>query len=158
MPIKTAVEAPPAAFPLDEPIRDTLPPVTVGERPEVHREHEWPGWLFFVLAYVVAMGLAAMAVGSVGWAAISGSMQPLLWAVAGSVGAVLQWRLAKAVEHFSRWGWIGAMAELGLAAAAKLGTLFSGDYVGAVFGLVIDVMWMKYFWENREQFDIDIDF
>lgn len=154
MQIKTVVEAPSAALALDE-IRDTLPPVTVGDRPEVHREHEWPGWLFFVLAYVMAGGLAAGAVGSVGWAAISGSMQPILWAVAGVVGAVLQWRLAGAVQHFSRWGWIGAMTELGLAAAAKLATFFSGDYVGAVFGLGIDVMWMKYFWENREQFDID---
>jgi hypothetical protein len=157
MQIKTVVEAPSAALTLDE-IRDTLPSVTVGDRPEVHREHEWPGWLFFVLAYVMAVGLAAGAVGSVGWAAVSGSMEPVGWAVGAGLGAVLQWRLAKAVQHFSRWGWIGAMAELGIAAAAKLSTLISGDFGGAVFGLVIDVMWMNYFWENREQFDIDTDF
>jgi hypothetical protein len=157
MQIKTVVEAPSTALALDE-IRDTLPPVTVGERPEVHREHGWPGTLFYRLAYVMAVGMAAGAVGSVGWAAISGSTKPLLWAVAGVVGAVLEWRLAKEVEHFSRWGWIGAMAALGLGAAAKLSTFFSGDFGGVVFGLVIDVMWMKYFWENREQFDIDTDF
>lgn len=153
MQIKT-VEAPPVA-PLDQALRQALPSVVVGEKPEVRREHEWPDGLFYVLSYVMAVGLAAACVGSVGWAAISSSMQPLLWAVAGVVGAVLQWRLAKGVEHFSRWGWIGAMAELGLAAAAHLWAFSSGEVVGPAIGLAIDLLWMKYFWEAREQYDID---
>lgn len=155
MQINPTVEAPPAAPPLDEAFRRTLPPVVVGEKPEVRREHEWPGSLFYILAYVAAVGLAAGAVGSVGWAVISGSITPVGWALGMGVGAGLQWRLAKAVEKFSRWGWIGAMTELGIAAAAKLWAFSTGDVVGPAFGLGIDLLWLKYFWDAREQFDVD---
>lgn len=155
---KTAVEAQPAAPALDDALRQTLPSLVVGEAPEVERTHEWPGGLFIILSYVAAVGLAASAVGSAGWTLVSGESSLSAWAVVGGAWAVLQWRLATAVQRFSRWGWYGAMAELSAAAAAKVWTFLStGEIVGPAIGLVIDAAWIGYFWERREQFDVDAD-
>ena len=159
-----ATRAKPDAADLDPGFRGALPPIMVGDGPavvagemgEIKREHEWPGNLFVVLSYVAAVGLGASAVGSVGWTLISGSLDVAGWAVGGGIWAVLQWRLAGEVEHFSRWGWYGAMAELTVAAAAKVWAIAEGNW-GAVVGLVFDLLWMSYFWERREQFDVDAD-
>lgn len=164
MPIDAEAREASAAAELDPGFRETLPPVVVGETPafmvgesaETVREHEWPGNLFVVLSYVFAVGLAASAVGSAGWALFTGDLDVAGWAVAAAVGSVLQWRLAGAVEHFSRWGWYGAMAELTVAAAAKVWAIAEGNW-GAVVGLVFDLLWMSYFWERRDQFDVDVD-
>ncbi len=150
---------------LDPGFREALPPVVVGDRaatvvgetPETAREHEWPGNLFVILSYVAAVGLGASAVGSVGWTFISGNLDVADWAVVGGIWAVLQWRLAGEVEHFSRWGWYGAMAELTGAAAVKVWAMVEGNWIGAAVGLILDLLWMSYFWERREQFDIDAD-
>lgn len=150
---KTA-DAPPAAGAMDD-LRQALPSVVVGDAPAVERKHEWPGSLFVMLSYVAAVGLAGSAVGSAGWAAFTGQPGPAGWAVVAGAGAVLQWRLARAVESFSRWGWFGAMAELGAAAAAKVWALFTGGVAGAAVGLVIDALWIGYFWDRRRQFDVD---
>jgi hypothetical protein len=48
------------------------------------------------------------------------------------------------------------MVELGGAAAAKVWAMAHGNVVGGAIGLCIDVMWMKYFWDRRDQFDVDI--
>jgi hypothetical protein len=155
---KTTLEAPPAAPAQDDALLRALPSVVVGETAEVERTHEWPGTMFVVLSYVVAVGLAASAVGSAGWALLSDQPALGLWAAGAGAWSVLQWRLATAVQRFSRWGWYGAMAELGAAAAAKVWTFAStGDVVGPVIGLAIDVAWMSYFWERREQFDVDVE-
>lgn len=156
---KTAVDFPPVAPALDDALRQALPSVVVGEAAEVERTHEWPGSMFIILSYVAAVGLAASAVGSVGWGLFSGEPDLSLWAVGAGAWSVLQWRLATAVQRFSRWGWYGAMAELGAAAAAKVWTIAStGEVVGPAIGLVIDALWIGYFWERREQFDVDADF
>jgi hypothetical protein len=164
MPIDAATGAESAAADLDPGFREALPPVVAGDTPafiagdtpENVREHEWPGNLFVVLSYVVAVGLAASAVGSVGWSIFTGDLDVAGWAVAAGVGSVLQWRLAGAVEHFSRWGWYGAMAELSVAAAAKVWAIAEGNW-GAVVGLVLDLLWMSYFWERRGHFDVDAE-
>lgn len=150
---------------LDPGFREALPPVVVGDGPavvagetaEIAREHEWPGNLFVILSYVAAVGLAASAVGSVGWTFISGDPDVAGWAVGAGVWSVLQWRLAGEVEHFSRWGWYGAMAELTGAAAVKVWAVVEGNWLGVAVGLVMDLLWMNYFWERREQFDVDVE-
>lgn len=134
-----------------------MPALVVGDRPEVERTHQWPANLFIVLSYVAAVGLAVGAVGSAGWAILSGDMDKLGWAVGAGLGAVLQWRLAGEVEHFTRWGWYGAMAELAAAVAAKAWSIAEGNWVGGAIGLVLDLLWMSYFWESRDQFDVDLD-
>jgi hypothetical protein len=148
------LETPPAVG-LDPGIRESLPPVVVGDRAEISREHEWPGSFFFVLSYIVAVGLGA---GALGCAALGVfTLEPRMGglALALGVGAAVQWKLAREVEHFSRWGWYGAMVELGAASLAKLWSMTQGNVVGGAIGLGIDLMWMRYFWEHRDQFDID---
>jgi len=150
-------ESPLAAPALDEAFRQTLPPVVVGETPEVAREHEWPGSLFVILSYVTAVGLAASAVGSALWSVATGNASLAGWTVVAGVWSALQWRLARAVEKSTRWGWYGAMAELGVAAVAKLWAFSTGEFVGPAIGLAFDALWMSYFWERREQFDVDVE-
>jgi hypothetical protein len=149
------VDAPPAAPVLDD-LRQSLPSMMVGEAPEVQRTHEWPGAVFIILSYVTSVALGGSAVGSAGWAAWTGNAGLAGWALLAGAGSVLQWRLAKAVEKSSRWGWYGAIAELGAAAATKVWAAFAtGDVVGPAIGLVIDALWIGYFWERRGQFEVD---
>jgi hypothetical protein len=155
MEIKT-LEAAPAAAGLDPGIREALPPVMVGDVAEVKREHEWPGNLFFVLSYIAAVGLGAGALGAVAFSLFAGKPSMAGFALVAAAGAVVQWRLAKEVENFSRWGWYGAMVELGAAALAKLWSMAQGNVVGGAIGLGIDIAWMHYFWERRDQFDVDL--
>ncbi|HEU4884308.1 MAG TPA: hypothetical protein VFT45_18780 [Longimicrobium sp.] len=157
MPIHTVADAPPAAAGLDPVLREPLPALVMGERAEIHREHEWPGSLFFILSYVAAVGMGAGALGGAAFGVFSGKLWMVGMAVGLGVGAVVQWRLAKEVEHFSRWGWYGAMVELAGAAAANVWGMAHGNVVGGMMGVGIDLAWMRYFWEYRAQFDIDID-
>jgi len=157
MPIHTVAEAPPAVASLDPALRDPLPALVMGERAEIRREHEWPGSLFFVLSYIAAVGMGAGALGCAGFAMYAGEPRFGGLALGLGVGAAVQWRLAKEVEHFSRWGWYGAMVELAGAAAAKVWGMAHGNVVGGMIGLGIDLAWMRYFWEYRHQFDIDLD-
>lgn len=147
----------PAAAEVDPGIRDALPPVVIGERPQVKQEHEWPGNLFVILSYIAAVCIAASAVGGLGWGLYTGAWPLLGLAVGGGLWAAVQWRLAEEVSHFSHWGWYGAMAELGAAALAKVWAMAEGNVVGGLIGLVIDLLWMQYFWDRRAQFDVDLD-
>jgi hypothetical protein len=156
MPIHTVAETPPVAV-LDSGIREPLPALFMGDREEIRREHEWPGSLFYRLSYLLAMAMGAGAVGGVGFGVFSGKLWMVGMAVGLGVGAAVQWRLAKEVQHFSRWGWYGAMVELAGAAAAKAWSMAHGNVVGGAMGLGIDLLWMSYFWENRRQFDVDFD-
>ena len=156
MEIRTTLEAAPAAPAMDTSIGAALPAVMVGDAAEVKREHEWPGNLFFVLSYVVAVGLGAAALGGLAFAVFSGEPWMAGVGLVAGAGAAVQWRLATEVEHFSSWGWYGAMVELAAAAAAKLWSMAQGNVVGGVIGLCIDLLWMRYFWERRDQFDVDL--
>jgi hypothetical protein len=156
MPIHTVAEALPAAPPSPD-VRESLPPIMVGERAEIEREHRWPGSLFYSLSYVVAIGLGAGAVGCAGWGVFQWEPTFLGLAVLLGSGAAVQGRLAREVENFSRWGWYGAMVELAGAAVAKVWGMAHGNVAGGIVGLGIDLLWMRYFWENRRQFDVDFD-
>lgn len=150
------LEAPSTLSGLDPDVRESLPPVMVGDAAEVKREHEWPGSLFFVLSYIAAVGLGAGAVGCAAWAVFT--LNPVTAGLALALGAAaaVQGRLAKEVENFSRWGWYGAMVELTAASVAKLWSMAQGNVVGGAIGLGIDLAWMAYFWERRDQYDVDL--
>jgi hypothetical protein len=143
-----------AARNLDPGIREPLPALVMGDvGVETARKHEWPGRLFIALSAAAALGVGVMAIVSAVWG-VNGAPSPAL-GVAGGVWTVLQWRLTREVRRFSRWGWYGAMVELGGAAAAKVWAMAQGNVVGGAIGLCIDVLWMKYFWDRRDQFDVD---
>lgn len=157
MEINRALEAAPAPAGLDPALRETLPPLVVGERAAVPREHAWPANIFFVLSYLASVGLGGGALVCAGVGVFGGEPMMVALAAVLGLGSAVQWRLATGVEHFSRWGWYGAMVELGAASAAKVWTMAQGNVVGGAIGLAIDLLWMHYFWERREQFDVDLD-
>ncbi len=168
MQTRTATDARLDAADLDPAIRETLLPVVVGDTPaavvdlpeERPWDNDWPVGVFVFLSYVLAAGLGLGACVSAGAAALGLGRPPLEMlgqaAVMGA-GAAFQWRLGGAVEHSSRWGWYGAMAELAAAAAAKVWLIADGNVAWGVIGLVIDLLWMRVFWNYREQFDVDAD-
>lgn len=127
--------------------------------------HGWPGSLFVFLSKLTAIGCgigaAVAAVGCViallGGATEEAGLAAL--AVVGlGIGCLVQNTLSRQVEHFSRLAWWGAMAELVAVTAAKLNVLVADPgNVGALLGLVLDVIWIHYFWRRRADFDIDID-
>ncbi len=139
--------------------------VAVG-RADAAPEHGWPGSLFIFLANLSAFGLGAGAAiatvalvsllfgGDLEMAGLAG-----LAAVGLGVGSYVQRTLADHLSHFSRWGWWGAMAELAAVTLTKVAALFTdpASIGGTGIGIVIDLLWMRYFWERRADFDIDID-
>lgn len=143
-----------------EPLRGPLPGMTVGDAAvTAPRRHEWPGSLFVTLSHATAgaLGLGVLIFGAF---ALRYGLEPRHWVrVAGAgVWAVLQWRLGVAVSRFSRWGWYGAMAELGGAALAKLALAVVAPFTvpGALVIVAINGAWMRYFWKRRDQFDVDL--
>ncbi|HYW13947.1 MAG TPA: hypothetical protein VE871_18430 [Longimicrobium sp.] len=127
---------------------------------DANREHDWPGTLFIFLANLTAwfcvIGAGVAAAGLV----VDGlPMDGKPWlAVPFLVAAVFQRVLAKGVSQFTRWGWMGAMAELAVAALTELPrSLDVGDWVSSLITVGINVLWMSYFWRRRADFDIDID-
>jgi hypothetical protein len=130
-------------------------------------EHGGAGDWFIFLSNLTAIGMGVGAAGAMlglvfGLFAGDGKMMgiTMLAAVGLAIGCVVQSTLAKHVKHFSRWGWWGAMAELTVATLAKVVALASdpGSFMGPAIGLTIDAVWLRYFWERRQDFDIDLDF
>lgn len=156
MEITTTLEAPPAAADLDPGIHESLPSLFVGDRAVTTRDHDWPGSLFYTLSYVAAVGLAAGALGCIAFGAFTADPGLAALGLLLGIGGGVQWRLATEVQHFSRWGWYGAMVELVAAAAAKVSSMAEGNVVGGLFGLCIDVAWLAWFWNRREHFDVDL--
>jgi predicted benzoate:H+ symporter BenE len=152
-PTSTALDAPLGAAALAPDAGDSLPALVVGERPEIRREHRWPGKWFYGLSYVMSVCLG---VGAVGFAMGSVvNLQPVMagFALLLGLGSAVQWRLATEVQHFSRWGWYGVMVELSVASAANVWAMEGGD---SIVGVAINLLWMRYFWKRRDQFDIDL--
>jgi hypothetical protein len=137
-----------------------LPGLTMGDNAaSAPRRHEWPARLFIGFSYVTA---GAMLIGAVTFGAFSlrYGLEPRHWVrlVGAGVWGVLQWRLAREVSRFSRWGWYGAMAELSAAVAANVGL---GLFVPMLGGrglvmLAVNVAWMRYFWKRRAHYDVDL--
>ncbi|HYW13948.1 MAG TPA: hypothetical protein VE871_18435 [Longimicrobium sp.] len=136
------------------------------DRAEGTPTHGWPGSLFIFLAHLSAFGLGAGAAiaavllvsmlfgGDLEMAGLAG-----LAAVGMGIGSYVQRTLADHLSHFSRWGWWGAMAELAAVTLTKVAALVTdpASIGGTGIGIVIDLLWLRYFWEHRADFDIDID-
>jgi len=137
-----------------------LPALMMTDSPDVGpKVHAWPGTFFYGLSYLLAVGIGgASVVGAI--SAVVQGWDPAFYAlpVIGGVWSALQWRLAREVERFTRWGWYGAMGGLGFAAAAKLWALALGQPGAALGGLLVDAFLLRYFWKRRAQFDIDTSF
>jgi hypothetical protein len=172
----TLTEATPAqqvdaldGHPLDSPPAAWLPltAADVGSARGVERpEHGWPGSLFVFLANLAAFGMGLGALGSglgIIFFLLMGDWGPAglaaLAFVGLSLGSVLQRTLANHVDHFTRWGWYGAMAELALVTFAKVDAIASDptNFGGPMIGIVLDLLWMRYFWERRADFDVDLN-
>lgn len=157
--------------PAAEPAQSAWLPLTVGD-PQlagrwVQKEHGWPGSLFIFLTNLAAIGcgIGAVVMGFVAVAILSdgewmAAAKPVLIAAGLALGCVLQGTLARHLRGFTRWGWYGAMAELGFLALSKVNAAVTepGAVPGAVIGIVVDLLWMRYFWNHRAQFDVDLDF
>jgi hypothetical protein len=148
-----------AASAADESSHAPLPGMTVGDTAvSDRRDHEWPAGLFILLSYVTAGGMAIGAV-TFGAFGVRYGLEPRRMRVAGvGVWCVLQWRLAREVKRFSRWGWYGAMAELAGAAFVKLGVAATYLFTlpSALVVLAVNGAWMRYFWNRRADYDVDL--
>jgi hypothetical protein len=139
-----------------------LPGLVMGDAAAVatSRTHEWPGRLFVGLSYVTSVGCVIAVVTLSCFAAFGFERVGEFWRpiAAAAVWGVLQWRLAREVSRFSRWGWIGAMAELGGAALAKVALAVTMPITipSALVALVVNGAWMRYFWRRRRDFDVDL--
>ncbi len=149
------------ALPLDPPPFAGLS-LTAGDAAgyaDANREHDWPGSLFIFLSNLTVWCCAIGAVVAAAGLVVDGlpmDGQPWL-AVPFVVAAVFQRALSKGVRRFTRWGWMGAMAELGVAALTELPrSLDIGDWVSSIITVGINVLWMSYFWRRRADFDIDL--
>jgi hypothetical protein len=171
------------AQPLDVPVEPLNPapsawlPLTAGDAGDAGDagfgkevsvlEHGRPGDWFIFLSQLTAIGMGVGAVGAmIGFviALLGGETEYLgvlaLAMVGLSIGYEVQSTLAQHVKHFSRWGWWGAMAELVVVTLSKVVALAAdpGSFMGPAIGLAIDAVWLRYFWERRQDFDIDLDF
>jgi hypothetical protein len=164
------------AQPLDVPVESLDPspsawlPLTAGDtaggRDVAAPEHGGPGEWFIFLSNLTAIGMGIGAAGAMlglAFGLFAGDWKMMgitaLAAVGLAIGCVVQSTLAKHVKHFSRWGWWGAMAELVVVTLTKVVALAAdpGSFVGPAIGLAIDAVWLRYFWERRKDFDIDLD-
>ena len=136
-------------------------------RADVAPVHGWPASLFIFLANLSAFGLGAgAAIAAVVLVSMlfGGDLEAagLAGLAAGGLGmgSYVQRTLANHLSHFSRWGWWGAMAELAAVTLTKVAALFTDPAaaVGTGMGIVVDVLWMRYFWGRRRDFDVDLDF
>jgi hypothetical protein len=140
--------------------------ITAGDSATIHtrpREHAWPADLYILLANLSGLGLAVGAVAMGAAIAVDlalPSVFPIGTVLMMALGSVIQFSLANHLKHFSRWGWYGAMAELAFLTLSKVATIVTepGAMIGAGIGIAIDVLWMRYFWNRRADFDIDLDF
>lgn len=123
------------------------------------RRHGLPGQLFIASSYVMSVSSAFGVVAFAFLATVDADAGFAPWtrALATCVWAVLQWRVADEVRRFSRWGWYGAMAELGIAAASKVVWVFLLPEQAFAFLVLlgIEAGLLRYFWNRRAQFDVD---
>jgi hypothetical protein len=145
-----------ASIPL-EAVREPLPAIFVGESVVAGpTAHEWPGKLFVGLSWLIAGGLGILACVTMSRGVLSLEPQTFGLGVAVGVWCLVQRRLTSGVRQFTRWGWYGAMMEVGAVTAAKLGALAMGTASGVGLGLILDIVWLHYFWRRRADFGVDL--
>ncbi len=136
-----------------------LPAIFVGESavavaaPAVHA---WPGKLFVALSRMIAAGLGIFACVAIPSGLFMLEPMTVALGVGTGVWCLVQRRLTTGVRHFTRWGWYGAMMEVGVVTAGKLWALATGSASGIGISLLLDVVWLRYFWRRRAEFDVDL--
>lgn len=134
-----------------------LPAIFVGESAvAAPAEHAWPGKLFVILSWMIAAGLAIFAFVAIPSGLFMLEPMTVALGVGTGVWCLVQRQLTKGVQHFTRWGWYGAMMEVGAVTAAKLWALATGSASGIGISLLLDVVWLRYFWRRRAEFDVDL--
>lgn len=138
-------------------VPEPLPSMVMGDAAApVTPRHGFPGTLFIAFSYMMAVSSGVAFTVSTYIAASYGVLADAGQALFTGVWAVLQWRLAGEVRRFSRWGWYGAMVELGFAVATQLFLAFVLREVALFFValLIVDAVLLRYFWTRRAQFDV----
>lgn len=155
-----------APAPVEPPAVDWLP-LTTGDREragDAPAEHGWPASLFIFLSNMAALGsgLGTLVVGGIMVAGLSSGewqhLDRLPMTLSLAAGCVMQRALAVHVKRFTRWGWYGVMAELAFLTLSKASVMVTEPAAipGAVVGIGVDLLWMRYFWNRRADFDVDL--
>ncbi|HEU4884307.1 MAG TPA: hypothetical protein VFT45_18775 [Longimicrobium sp.] len=147
--------------PTAQPAPEALAGLLVGDTAlAAPRSHGMPGELFIGSIYLMAVMSALRALVLVIALGNGPGVPAGVWkqGLAACVWAVLQWRLAGEVRRFSRWGWYGAMAELGAAAVMQVVVAVIVPTVAPwlLVLLVIEAGLLRYFWKRRAHFDVDL--
>lgn len=138
-------------------VPEPLPAMVMGDPvASATPRHGLPGMLFIAFSYMMAVSSGLAFIAATYIAASDGVLADVGQALVTGPWAVLQWRLAGEVRRFSRWGWYGAMVELGFAMATQLFLAFVLREVALFFLalLIVDAVLLRYFWTRRAQFDI----
>lgn len=125
-------------------------------------EHGRPAKLFMLFTNLTVVasvfGAVGCAVGVV-LGLVEGNLKLAALTAAAGVGlgvvALVQRTLARHVEHFSRWGWWGAVAQLTIGAATNASFLV-GNSSGGLVSTVVNLLLLRYFWRRRADFGVDI--
>ena len=156
MKLSPVAEAPLRITGLD-PVERPLPSLVMADAAATGaNRHAWPGTLFYGASYLMAAGLAVVSVLGVvsavtqGWEARFYALPAIA-----AVWSAAQWRLAREVRRFTRWGWYGAVAEMGASILANVWGMAQGEVGGGLCGAVLSTLLLRYFWKRRAQFDID---
>lgn len=138
-------------------------PLTAGEadatRTYAPPMHGWPARLYIFLGRAGSLftGFAAVAA-ALGWFDTAPYGGPVKVAAVLAVTAVVQLTVANAVRRFSHWGWYAAMLSLGATVVTSIPLeLDPGSWVAAGIYIVLELLWMRYFWRRRADFGIDLD-
>lgn len=147
----------PTVHPAPEPLAGLL----VGDAAvAAPRSHGILGELFIGGTYLMALVSTLRAVVLVIAVSDGPALAVGMWkqGLAACVWAVLQWRLAGIVRRFSRWGWYGAVAELGGAAAMQVvvSVLYPVIAPWLLVPLAMEAVLLRYFWKRRADFDVEL--
>lgn len=156
MELLPVAEAPLRIAELD-PVERPLPSMVMADAAAAGpKRHAWPGTLFYGASYLMAAGLAVVSVLGVVSALDQGwELRFYALPVIGAAWSAAQWRLAREVRRFTRWGWYGAVAETGASILANVWGMAQGEVGGGLCGAALSALLLRYFWKRRAQFDID---
>jgi hypothetical protein len=133
--------------------RDPLPALMLRQRAPDGLDKAPSASGYSVFVAVLAIGIGCWALGCIYVGVFSGPPRLIGIGAALGVGAVAEWRLARELHHFSRWGWYGVMMELAFAFAVSVWAILRIGIL-AWWGPLVVVPWMLHFWQNRRHYDI----
>lgn len=146
------------ASPFAAPPPAVVPPAAEGAEGAPPKQ-PWPIGLFVLLHNLGAIGSLLLAVAFVFQLAFGdGEFAELLRPLAiAAGGAALGFTQASMIGRRTKWGWMAAMTEIGLSAAAAVASIFT-EHLGlweVVFVLAAPVFFGTAFWRARKEFDVE---